>query len=42
MKWVDISRALSELSELRERFNDEELRLRELESYFDKRLAVSP
>lgn len=42
VKWVDISRVLSELSELRERFNDEELRLRELESYFDKRLAVSP
>ncbi|MDA9738823.1 hypothetical protein N9V24_01065 [Pseudomonadota bacterium] len=42
VKWVHISRVLSELNELRERFTDQELRLKELEEYFDSRLATSP
>jgi len=41
-RWVNFSRVISELQELRERFPDQELRLKELEEYYDSRLAVSP
>ncbi len=41
-KWINFSRVLSELQELRERFPDQELRLKELEEYYDSRLAISP
>ena len=41
-KWVNFLRVLFELQELRERFPDQELRLKELEEYYDSRLAISP